>query len=380
MMRRIIIAPDSFKESLSAQEVAAAIDRGIKRSRPDIETVLVPLSDGGEGLLHAVITAIGGVEKVSTVTGPLGESVEAYWGVLSDQKTAVIEMAQASGLDLVPPQKRNPLFTTSYGTGELIKHALDAGYRRIVVGLGGSATVDGGVGLAQALGIAFLDSSGFTLNAHPASLEKLTDIDLGSLDPRIKETEILAACDVTNPLCGPQGAAAVFGPQKGAGTEELARLDYVLRHVADLFERKTGKDVRQLPGAGAAGGLGAGLACLGAKLCPGIELVMALVGFEKMLTSGVDLVITGEGELNYQTVYGKVPIGVAKAAARYKIPVIALAGSLGPGAEEVYQHGISSLMSIQPRPMTLEYCMKNAAELVEDAAERMIRLITINDY
>ena len=262
----------------------------------------------------------------------------------------------------------------------MIKHALDAGYRRIVVGLGGSATVDGGAGLAQALGIAFLDSSGFTLNAHPASLEKLTDIDLGSLDPRIKETEILAACDVTNPLCGPQGAAAVFGPQKGAGTEELARLDYVLRHVADLFERKTGKDVRQLPGAGAAGGLGAGLACLGAKLWPGIELVMAQVGFEKMLTSGVDLVITGEGELNYQTVYGKVPIGVAKAAARYKIPVIALAGSLGPGAEEVYQHGISSLMSIQPRPMTLEYCMKNAAVLVVVAAERMIRVITIYDY
>lgn len=378
MRRRVVIAPDSFKESLPAPEVAGAIARGVKRCCPDTETVLVPLSDGGEGLVNALVAAVGGVEKVSTVTGPLGESVEAHWGILSDRKTAVIEMAQASGLDLVPPKKRNPLHATSYGTGELIKNALDAGCRRVVVGLGGSATVDGGAGLAQALGAEFLDSKGAALEADPASLEKLEQIDLSGFDPRIKETEVLAACDVTNPLCGPQGAAAVYGPQKGAGPEEVARLDNVLGHLADLLEMKTGQDVKLLPGAGAAGGLGAGLAAfLGAKLCPGIELVLDLVGFEGILASGTDLVITGEGEVNYQTAYGKVPVGVAKAAVKYKIPVVALAGSLGPGAEQVYQYGIGGLMSIQTRPMTLEYCMENAADLVEDAAERMTRLITI---
>lgn len=376
MRRRVVIAPDSFKESLPAPEVAGAIARGVKRCCPDTETVLVPLSDGGEGLVNALVAAVGGVEKVSTVTGPLGESVEAHWGILSDRKTAVIEMAQASGLDLVPPKKRNPLHATSYGTGELIKNALDAGCRRVVVGLGGSATVDGGAGLAQALGAEFLDSKGAALEADPASLEKLEQIDLSGFDPRIKETEVLAACDVTNPLCGPQGAAAVYGPQKGAGPEEVARLDNVLGHLADLLEMKTGQDVKLLPGAGAAGGLGAGLAAfLGAKLCPGIELVLDLVGFEGILASGTDLVITGEGEVNYQTAYGKVPVGVAKAAVKYKIPVVALAGSLGPGAEQVYQYGIGGLMSIQTRPMTLEYCMENAADLVEDAAERMMRLI-----
>lgn len=376
MRRRVVIAPDSFKESLPAPEVAGAIARGVKRCCPDTETVLVPLSDGGEGLVNALVAAVGGVEKVSTVTGPLGESVEAHWGILSDRKTAVIEMAQASGLDLVPPKRRNPLHATSYGTGELIKNALDAGCRRVVVGLGGSATVDGGAGLAQALGAEFLDSKGAALEADPASLEKLEQIDLSGFDPRIKETEVLAACDVTNPLCGPQGAAAVYGPQKGAGPEEVARLDNVLGHLADLLEMKTGQDVKLLPGAGAAGGLGAGLAAfLGAKLCPGIELVLDLVGFEGILASGTDLVITGEGEVNYQTAYGKVPVGVAKAAVKYKIPVVALAGSLGPGAEQVYQYGIGGLMSIQTRPMTLEYCMENAADLVEDAAERMMRLI-----
>lgn len=379
-MRQIVIAIDSFKECLQAPEVAAAIARGVKRCCLDTDIVLVPLSDGGEGLVRALVAAVGGREIVSTVHGPLGDPVEAKWGILSDNETAVIEMAQASGIGLVEPKKRNPLKATTYGTGELIKSALDAGCSRIVVGLGGSATVDGGAGMAQALGAKFLDSDGYVLEAEPVSLEKLDRVNLDGIDPRLKETEILVACDVSNPLCGPKGAAAVYGPQKGATPEMVTRLDKVLGHIADLLEEKTGCEVKTLPGAGAAGGMGAGLVgFLGAKLCSGIDLVIDLVGLEAILATEVSLVITGEGEINYQTIYGKVPVGVARVAKKYNVPVVALAGSLGPGAEIVYQHGINGLMSIQPGPMTLEYSMKNAAVLLEDAAERLMRLLIIND-
>lgn len=378
-MHQIVIATDSFKESLRATEAAAAIARGIKRCCPGTDIVLVPLSDGGDGLVRVLIAAIGGSEMTSTVTGPLGEPVEANWGILSDNETAVIEVAQASGIYLVEPKQRNPLKATTYGTGELIRFALDAGCRRIVIGLGGSATVDGGAGMAEALGAEFIDSSGYILKGDPISLEKMERLDLDNIDPRLKETEILAACDVTNPLCGPQGAAVVYGPQKGATLEMVTRLDKVLGHLANLLEEKTDRDVKALPGAGAAGGLGTGLvAFLGAKLYSGIELVMDLVGLEAALSSGVSLVITGEGEINYQTIYGKVPVGVAGLAKKYDLPVVALTGSIGSGAEIVYQHGISGLINIQPRPMTLEYSMKNTADLLEDAAERLMRLLMIN--
>ncbi|MBE3581078.1 MAG: glycerate kinase [Thermoanaerobacteraceae bacterium] len=376
-MKRIVIAPDSFKESLEAPEVAAAIAAGVKRVLPAAETIEVPLADGGEGLISTLVAATGGRVEAATVTGPLGEPVRACWGVLGDGRTAVIEMAQASGLPLVPREKRNPLLTTTYGTGELIRHALDAGCRRLIVGIGGSATNDGGAGMAQALGVRLLDQDGEEIPRGAAGLERLHRIDSQSLDPRIREAEIMVACDVDNPLCGPRGASAVYGPQKGATPEMVPRLDAALARLADIMARDLGKEVRNLPGAGAAGGLGAGLvAFLGATLRPGIELVMEAVNLEKILAQGADLVITGEGEINSQTVHGKVPVGVARLAGKYGIPVVALVGSIGEGANAVLEQGIKGFMSIVPRPVTLSFCLENAAELLADAAERLVLLLT----
>ncbi|NLW06729.1 MAG: glycerate kinase [Clostridia bacterium] len=377
-MRRVIIAPDSFKESLSAPEVAAAIAKGIQRAFPEVETVAVPMADGGEGLTETLVAATGGSLKKARVTGPLGTPVEACWGILGDGHTAVVEMAQASGLPLVPRDKRNPLVTTTYGTGELIREALEAGCRRLVVGIGGSATNDGGAGMAQALGVKLLDSDGKAIPHGATGLEQLDRIDISALDHRLKEVEIQVACDVDNPLCGPRGASAVYGPQKGATPEMVSRLDEALAHLAAIIERDLGKDIREIPGAGAAGGLGAGLmAFLDANLRRGIDLVIETLDLEKIMASGADLVITGEGEINYQTAYGKVPIGVARVAAKYNLPVVALVGSIGERANAVFDHGINGIMSIVPRPVTLSYCLENAAELLADAAERLVRLITV---
>ncbi|QGP92287.1 Glycerate 2-kinase [Neomoorella glycerini] len=377
-MKRIVIAPDSFKESLDAPAVAAAIAEGIKRVFPEVETVTVPMADGGEGLTTTLVAATGGRAITTTVTGPLGQPVRAAWGILGDGTTAVVEMAQASGLPLVPREKRNPLFTTTYGTGELIRQALDAGCRRLIVGIGGSATNDGGAGMAQALGVKLLDAGGQDIKPGAAGLEELDHIDIQGLDPRVKDAEILVACDVDNPLCGPRGASAVYGPQKGAPPEMVPRLDAALARLADIIERDLGKDVRELPGAGAAGGLGAGLvAFLDANLRRGIELVMEAVDLDGFLARGADLVITGEGEINRQTAYGKVPAGVARVAGKYGIPVVALVGSIGEGASTVYDHGIKGFMSIVPRPVPLAYCLENAASLLADAAERLVRLLTV---
>ncbi|WP_338818926.1 Glycerate 2-kinase [Moorella thermoacetica] len=378
-MRRIVIAPDSFKESLSAPEVAAAIAQGIHRVLPEVETVNVPMADGGEGLTATLVAATGGREMTATVTGPLGEPVQASWGILGDGITAVVEMAQASGLPLVPREKRNPLVTTTYGTGELIHQALEAGCRRLIVGIGGSATNDGGAGMARALGVKLLDAEGADIPPGAGGLERLERIDIQGLDPRVKEVEILVACDVDNPLCGPRGASAVYGPQKGATPEMIPRLDAALARLADIVARDLKVDVRELPGAGAAGGLGAGLvAFLGATLRRGIELVIEAVNLDGILAAGADLVITGEGEINRQTAYGKVPAGVAGVAAKYGIPVVALVGSIGEGASAVYDHGIQGFMSIVPRPVPLSYCLENASSLLADAAERLMRLLCIN--
>ncbi|MBE3573340.1 MAG: glycerate kinase [Moorella humiferrea] len=377
-MKRIVIAPDSFKESLDAPAVAAAIAAGIKRVFPDAETVMVPMADGGEGLTSTMVAATGGRTITTTVTGPLGQPVQATWGILGDGTTGVVEMAQASGLPLVPREKRNPLYTTTYGTGELIAQALDAGCRRLIVGIGGSATNDGGAGMAQALGVRLLNAEGKDIGRGAIGLEELNRIDIEGLDPRIKETEILVACDVDNPLCGPRGASAVYGPQKGATPEMIPRLDAALARLADVIKRDLGKDVRELPGAGAAGGLGAGLvAFLGATLRRGIDLVMETLDLDGILAKGADLVITGEGEINHQTAFGKVPAGVARLAGKYGIPVVALAGSIGEGAATVYDHGIKGFMSIVPRPLPLAYCLENAATLLTDAAERLMRLLTV---
>lgn len=377
-MKRIIIAPDSFKESLDASQVAKAIAVGVKKALPNVETVEVPLADGGEGLATTLVAATGGKLLEAVVTGPLGEPVTARWGLLGDGRTAVVEMAQASGLPLVPKEKRNPLFTTTYGTGELIREALASGCQRLIVGIGGSATNDGGAGMAQALGVKLLDEDGHDIPWGAVGLERLHRIDMQEIFPRVKEVEILVACDVDNPLCGPRGASAVYGPQKGATPEMIPRLDAALARLADIIARDLGIEVRNLSGAGAAGGLGAGLvAFLGATLRRGIELVMETVNLERILAGGADLVITGEGEINRQTAYGKVPAGVAKVAGKYGIPVVALVGSIGEGAETVYEHGIKAYMSIVPRPVPLSYCLENAATLLTDAAERLIRLLTV---
>ncbi len=377
-MRRIIIAPDSFKESLAAVEAAGATARGVRRVLPRAETVEIPLSDGGEGLTATLAAATGGSTFSCTVTGPLGLPVEASWGLLGGSRTAVVEMAQASGLPLVPPEGRNPLITTTRGTGELILKALDSGCRQLVIGIGGSATNDGGAGMAQALGAALLDADGRDIGPGAAGLEKLACIDIGGLDPRIEKTEILVACDVDNPLCGLRGAACVYAPQKGAPPELIPRLDAALARFADIVSRDLGREVRLLPGAGAAGGMGAGLAAfLNGRLQRGVDLVLRAVGFEETLRQGADLIITGEGEINRQTASGKVPAGVGRLAEKHNIPAVALAGSIGEGAEALYGCGISGFMSIVPRPAPLKYCLENAAALLTDAAERLMHLLLI---
>ncbi|RKY00394.1 glycerate kinase [Candidatus Poribacteria bacterium] len=374
---RVVIAPDSFKGSLTALEVANAVEEGLKRVIPDLEAVKVPMADGGEGTVQSLVDATGGRIIKRTVTGPLGEKVEAEFGILGDGVTAVIEMASASGLPLVPPEKRNPMVTTTYGTGELIKAALDMGCRRFIIGIGGSATNDGGAGMAQALGVKLLDKDGKQIPFGGGGLLKLERIDISTLDPRIKESEIVVACDVDNPLTGPRGAARVYAPQKGATPEMVEILDRALKRFAEIVRRDLGKDVENVPGAGAAGGLGAGLmAFLNAKLRSGVEIVIETVKLEEKMR-GADLVITGEGGIDSQTVFGKTPIGVAKTAKKFDLPVIAIAGGISDDASVLYEHGIDAMVSIIPRPMSLEEAISRGAELVADAAERAARLLLL---
>lgn len=374
---RVVVAPDSYKGSISAMGVAGAVERGIRKVFPGAEVIKVPIADGGEGTVEALTAATGGTIYDVEVTGPLGEPVKAHWGILGDGTTAVIEMASASGLPLVPKEKRDPRITTTYGTGQLIRAALDCGIKKIVIGIGGSATNDAGTGMASALGAKFLDSSGRELAAGGAALKDLARIDLTGLDGRLKETEILAACDVDNPLCGLRGASAVYGPQKGATPEIVAELDAALRVCASVAAQATGKDVAEFAGAGAAGGLGAGLLFFtNAKLRPGVEVVLEATKFDQ-LVSRADLVITGEGRTDFQTAYGKAPVGVAKAAKAFGVPVICLSGGLGEGHEDVLAHGIDGVSSVVPMPMSLEECMEQGAELVEAATMRACRLIKV---
>ncbi|AFC31069.1 glycerate kinase [Paenibacillus mucilaginosus 3016] len=374
---RIIVAPDSYKGSLDAVAVARAMERGIRTVFQDAEIVKVPIADGGEGTLEALVAATGGMLMQEKVTGPMGRPVNARWGILGDGATGVIEMAEASGLPLVPAGQRNPLRTTTYGTGELIKAALDRGLRKLIIGLGGSATNDGGAGMAQALGVKLLDDTGEELPPGGAALRGLHHIDLSQLDPRLADTRIDVACDVNNPLCGPRGASAVYGPQKGAEPVMVQRLDEALHAFAVKAREATGRDIAEQPGAGAAGGLGAGLLYFtNARLMPGIRLVLDAVEFERRL-EGADFVLTGEGATDAQTTNGKAPVGVAAAARRAGVPAVCLSGSLGQGAEEVLNHGIDGLMSIVPGPMDLPSCLAAAEELVEAASARMCRLIRI---
>jgi glycerate kinase len=388
---KTVVAPDSFKGSLGSIEAARAIAEGIRRVLPLVETVELPVADGGEGTVEALVAARGGRISRAYVTGPLGDKVEAAYGLLDDG-TGVVEAAAASGLGLVPSGSRDPSRTTSRGTGELVSLLLDSGCRRIIVGLGGTATNDGGLGLAQALGISFQDSGGRELEGGGASLASLATIDLSARHPRLAGCELLIASDVDNPLVGPQGASAVFGPQKGAGPSMVASLDSSLAHLADVIEAETGERFHERPGAGAAGGMAAVLmAFCGAspKGCAlghsGIDLVLDAVGFEAAALDS-DLVVTGEGRIDGQSARGKAPIGVARRArllARSRgraLPVVALVGAIGPGADTVYAEGIDSILCIADGPMGLEDGMATCGLLLSSASERMMRLILACQY
>jgi glycerate kinase len=373
---KIVIAPDSFKGSNSSIRVATLIEKGVRKVYPEAEIVKIPIADGGEGTVDAAVLGGNGEYRELKVTGPLGETVLAKYGILKG-KSAVIEMAAASGLPLVPEEKRNPLLTTTFGTGELIRAALDEGCREFLIGIGGSATNDAGMGMAQALGWSFKDREGEELGYGGGELAKLKTIDRSNVDPRLKESSITVACDVTNPLYGEKGAAHVYSPQKGATPEIVKELDQNLRHFAAVVEYQLGEDISLVPGSGAAGGLGAGLMIFcGAKLKSGIDAILDIVRFEDHLDS-TDLVITGEGAIDGQSTYGKVPVGIAKRTQRYSVPVLAIVGDIGEGAEAVYDHGIHGIMSTVNRAMPLQEAMKHSSPLLEDAAERVMRIIRI---
>jgi glycerate 2-kinase len=374
---RVVVAPDSYKGSLSALRVAEAMERGIRAVFPDAEVRKVPIADGGEGTVEALVAATHGNVRHARVRGPLGEPVTAAWGILGDGVTAVVEMAAASGLPLVPPDRRDPRITTTHGTGELVRAALDAGLQRIIVGIGGSATNDGGTGMARALGARFLDSTGTDLPEGGAALARLARIDVRHLDPRLARAGLTVACDVDNPLTGPRGASAVYGPQKGASPEMVAELDAALLRYAEVARETTGRDVASQPGAGAAGGLGAGLLFFTpARLRPGVEIVLETTHFDEIVR-GADLVLTGEGRTDFQTAMGKAPVGVAAAAKRHGVPVICLAGGLGQGADDVLARGIDAVASVIPAAMSLEEAMRRGSGLVEEATARACRLVRV---
>ncbi|BCL76859.1 glycerate kinase [Jeongeupia sp. HS-3] len=374
---KIVIAPDSYKESLSALDVAINIEAGMREIWPDADYVKLPVADGGEGTVAAMVDATGGKIVNVGVTGPLGECVNAFYGLSGDGQTAIIEMAAASGLALVPPSLRNPLQTTSYGTGELIRAALDAGARRFIIGIGGSATNDGGAGMVQALGARLLDQTGRELGFGGGPLARLALIDVAGLDARLKDCQIEVACDVDNPLTGPKGASHVFGPQKGATPEIVAQLDANLKHYASVIGHDLGIHVDTVPGAGAAGGMGAAMfAFLGGTLRPGIEIVMEAVGLDAIVASA-DLVITGEGRIDSQTIHGKTPIGVARVAKRHGKPVIGIAGCLTPDVGVVHEHGIDAVFSVLYHACSVDEALAKAAGNVRMAARNVAATLQI---
>ena len=377
--KKIVIAPDSFKESMTAQQAAVAIAKGVKSVFQDkLDLELIPMADGGEGTIQSLADALDGTTHSKKVTGPLGNSVIANYAISGDKTTAIIEMAEASGIALVPSEIRNPLKTTTHGTGQLIQAALDHNVEKIILGIGGSATNDGGAGMVEALGGKLLNSEGNSIPSGGGSLIDLDDIDLSNLDKRLQDVQIIVACDVDNPLLGEYGASAIYGPQKGADKKMASDLDSALSNYHDVLERVTKKSVKDIPGAGAAGGLGAGLlAFLHAKLEPGVEIVLKETNFYERVVDA-DLVLTGEGKIDGQTIYGKTPIGVAKATKRFNIPVIALSGTLGTDYEKVYNHGIDAAFSIVQGPCDLEDALKNGPNYLEGLARNVAKLLVIH--
>jgi len=376
---KIILAPDSFKGNLTSLEVATAFEKGIKRVLPRAKCIKIPMADGGEGTVQSLVDGVGGKFIRKRVVGPAGNTVSARYGLLSDGLTAVIEMAEASGLPLVSGKNKNPLKTTTYGTGELILDAAKRGAEKIIIGIGGSATNDGGVGMAQAIGIRFLNKQGKVISDYGSGgmLNKIARIDNKKVDPLLKKIKIIVACDVNNTLCGKSGASYVFAPQKGATPTMVRILDENLRHLGKVIKQSLRKDVIKLKGAGAAGGLGAGLvAFTGARMKSGIEIVIDASNICKYMENA-DLVVTGEGRVDTQTAFGKTPSGIAKAARKYCIPTIVIGGGITDDANDIFTYGIDGLESACARDMSLEEAIKNSSKHLANAAERVIRLVLI---
>lgn len=366
---KIVLAPDSFKGSLSAMEVCQAMAAGIRSVDPKAEIVMLPMADGGEGTVEGLTNAYQGQMIHTQVTGPAGRPVDASYGILN-QSLCIVEVAQTSGLTLLSEEERDPKTTTTYGLGELILDALNRGCKSFIVGLGGSGTNDGGCGMAKALGYEFIDKQGNPLQGpmNGGCLDQIAQIRKDKVDPRILAAEFRAACDVTNPLCGEHGASAVFGPQKGATPEDVKFLDARLAHMAEIVKEDLGKDVLEQPGTGAAGGLGAGvIAFLDGQLCKGVQIIAELLGLEEAMI-GANLVITGEGRCDRQTLGGKTPYGVISAAAKQNIPSMIIAGSVGEGLEPLYEMGVTEIIGIKDETMTLEYATEHASTLIAGAA------------
>jgi glycerate 2-kinase len=377
ILMKFVLAPDSFKESMSAKHAALAMQEGILKVFPQAECIIVPMADGGEGTVESLVDVTEGQLIYKSVTGPLGEHVESQFGLSGDRKTAYIEMASASGIHLVKKEQRNPLITTTYGTGELIKHALDQGVNRIIMGIGGSATNDGGVGMLQALGVSLTDEAGNELSFGGGALHQLHAIHMDGLDDRLSTVKFEVACDVSNPLIGKTGASHIFGPQKGATPEMVEQLDQNLTHYANIIQQQLGKDIAQTPGAGAAGGIGAGLiAFLNAELKKGVNLVIEYTGLENKII-GADFVFTGEGSIDGQTLFGKTPFGVATTAKKYSVPVIAFAGRIGNGTEALYEHGFTSIVGILKEVTSLDDALSSGRRNLSHAVENACRLLTV---
>ena len=381
-MKTFVLAPDSFKESMTAEQACAAMQRGIEKALPNAQFIHVPMADGGEGTVDALVSARHGRKVEIEVSHPLIEQkVKTYFGLIENDQTAVIEMALANGIHLIEPSQRNPLLTSTLGTGEMIKVALDFGVSKIIIGLGGSVTNDAGAGMAQALGAKFFDENDQVVQVGGGQLSHIKSIDFSKLDSRLKDTEIIIASDVNNPLCGENGASHVFAPQKGATPEMVATLDQNLKYFADLVAQKVGTDFQNIAGAGAAGGLGFGLmAFAGAKIRSGVEIVIEETGLAEKIAQA-DYVFTGEGGIDFQTKFGKTPFGVAQVAMRFNKPVIAFAGYVGEGIEELYDEGFTAILGIVDGACDLPAALKNGEKNLERTCENIARAlgVTLHD-
>lgn len=378
MKKTFVLAPDSFKESMSAQRACEAMERGIRKVLPDAKVVQVPMADGGEGTVDALVDGSGGTSVEVTVSGPIPtEKVRTYFGLLADKQNAVIEMAKANGIELLSEEKRNPLITSTYGTGQMIKAALDQGVKKIIIGIGGSVTNDGGAGMAQALGVRLLDKESNELAAGGGALSRLAKIDMTTIDARLADTEVVIASDVTNPLTGPNGASVIFGPQKGATPEMVEELDKNLAHYAEIIKKDLAIDIAKQAGAGAAGGLGAGLLVFaGASMHSGVDLVIELTNLEEEIAHA-DYVFTGEGGMDFQTKFGKTPYGVAKLAKKYNKPVFACAGYIGEQVEVLYDEGMTAIFGILDKAGSLDTALKSGERNLERTVENIVRVLCI---